>query len=231
MNPVIQLENVSLNRGAFRLDVPTFTAKPGRVIGLVGRNGAGKTTLLQVIAGLLRPDTGSVRVCGVCPFGDVVPARQQLAYMTDTQTVLPLPIGALTPALAAFYPSWDQALAERLLARFELSPDRHPRHLSKGEGTRLRLVLAMAYKPTVLLLDEPSTGLDVVHRRSMLESVLEVVRDPSRTVIVSSHDVADLERIADHVVVVKEGRIHADAPTDELVTDGRSLEQLLVEGA
>ncbi len=229
MNPVFQITGLIHTLGTFTLDIPKFSAEPGTVVGLVGRNGAGKTTLLRALAGFGRPNSGSVRVLGRSPYQDPVGVRQRLAYMTDTQTVLPLPIGTLLKATAGFYPTWDAGLAASLVDRFELPLNKMPATLSKGEGTRLRLVLAMAFRPTVLLLDEPATGLDVVFRRAMLESVLEVVRDPERTVVISSHDIADLQRITDRVVLLKAGRITADGPADTLAGAGRTLEQMIAE--
>lgn len=231
MDPVLQITDLRCKRGSFLLDVPDLQVQPGTVVGLVGRNGAGKTTLLQLVAGLTRPDSGDVRVLGMSPFNDPVGVRQRAAYMTDTQAVLPLPIGTMMKAVARFYPTWDPELAASLLDRFELPTHKEPRSLSKGEGTRLRLVLALAFKPTLLLMDEPATGLDVVFRRAMLESVLEVVRDPQRSVVVSSHDLVDLERITDRIVVLRQGTIFADGPTGEIAGDGRSLEQMIAEEA
>lgn len=100
--------------------------------------------------------------------------------------------------------------------------------LSKGEGTRLRLLLALAFRPEVLVLDEPATGLDVLGRRALLRSVLDVVQDAGRTVILSSHDLVDVERIADRIVLVEAGKIVLDAPTVDLVPAGRTLEQVLL---
>ncbi len=229
MTPAIQITDLRCKRGTFLLDVPDLKIGPGTVVGLVGRNGAGKTTLLQLVAGLTRPDSGNIRVLGMSPFDDPVGVRQRVAYMTDTQAVLPLPIGTMVRAVSRFYPTWDSELAASLLDRFELPSHKLPGMLSKGEETRLRLVLALAFKPTVLLMDEPATGLDVVFRRVMLTSVLEVVRDPLRSVVVSSHDLADLERITDRIVVLRQGRIFADGAAAELAGDGRSLEQMIAE--
>lgn len=229
MDPCISLDTLVRTRGSFTLYVPSLKVAPGTVVGLVGRNGAGKTSLLEVLAGRAPATAGTVRVLGADPMADVVIHRRRVTYMTDTQPVFPLRVGALIAAMARFYPAWDHELARQLVERFELPLRADAEALSKGEGTRLRLVLALAPRPQLLLLDEPGTGLDVVHRRAMLEGVLDVVRDPTRTVVFSTHQVDDVERIAERVVVLRRGQILADGPTDEIVGEGRNLEQMLVE--
>lgn len=229
MNPSIALDNLVWNRGPFRLEIPSLRVEPGTIVGLVGRNGAGKTSLLEVLAGLARPSSGSVQVLGADPGADVVAHRRRVTYMTDTQPVFPLAVGPLINAVSRFYPDWDHALAARLVDRLELRPGADAAELSKGEGTRLRLLLALAPRPKVLLLDEPGTGLDVVHRRAMLELVLDVVRDPARTVVFSTHQVGDVERIAERILVIRVGTVVADGPLEVVAGPDRSLEQMLAE--
>ncbi|MES2644347.1 MAG: ABC transporter ATP-binding protein [Myxococcota bacterium] len=232
MSSPLHLHTVRVRRaGGFQLSVDDLSVEPGTIVGLVGRNGAGKTTLMELLGGLCRPDAGTVRVFGIDPFADPVAARRRVAHMTDDAPVFALPIGALLRAVAPFYPTWDPALAGQLLERFELSASRQAGSLSKGEGTRLRLVLALAWRPELVMLDEPGTGLDVPSRRAMLAEVMDVVRDPARTVLFSSHQAEDVERIADRVVLLHEGRVVADGPTADIVGEGRTLEQVLAGGA
>ena len=114
-----------------------------------------------------------------------------------------------------------------MLDRFELSPAQKVWELSHGQGTRLRLITAMAFRPTLLVLDEPAAGLDLAGRRSLLESVLDVVRDPQRSVVFSSHALHDVERIADRLLVLNRGNVVRDGATDALVGEGRTLEEAL----
>ena len=225
--PLIEITGLQVKRGSFRLEVPSWRVAPGEVVGLVGPNGAGKTTLLETLAGLRRPDAGTVRVLGLDPWEDPVSVRSRLGFMTDDMPLLDLRIGRLLWLLSGYYATWDAGLAEGLLQRFKLDPTQKARELSKGQGTRIRLVTAMAFRPQVLVLDEPATGLDVGGRRSLLESVLEVVHDPARSVIVSSHMLADVHRIADRLLVLSAGKVVRDGRTDELVGEGRTLEEAL----
>ena len=131
--------------------------------------------------------------------------------------------------LSGYYRSWDPDLAADLLERFRLDPWAKVHELSRGQGTRLRLVTAMAFRPRLLVLDEPATGLDVAGRRALLESVLEVVRDPHRSVIVSSHMLADIQRIADRLLVLDRGRVVQHGLTTDLVGEKRTLEEALID--
>jgi ABC-2 type transport system ATP-binding protein len=227
--PLVDVRDLKVRRGTFTLSVPEWRVGPGEVTGLVGPNGAGKTTLLETIAGLRRADGGTVRVFGLNPWVDPVEVRSSLGFMTDDMPLFDLRNGKLLRLLSGYYPTWDAGLVEELLQRFKLDPSQKVQKLSKGQGTRIRLVTAMAFRPRVLVLDEPATGLDVAGRRSLLESVLDVVRDPSRSVVVSSHMLADVERIADRLLVLNEGRVVKHGPTDDLVGEQRTLEEALIE--
>jgi ABC-2 type transport system ATP-binding protein len=226
---LIEIRNLKVRRGDFVLEVPEWSLDKGEVVGLVGPNGAGKTTLLQTLAGLRPVDSGIVTVSGRQPWSDPVSVRSQLGFMSDDMPLLALTVHRLLHTLSGYYPTWDRDLVDELLERFKLDANAKVHKLSKGQGTRIRLVTAMAFRPRVLLLDEPATGLDVAGRRSLLESVLEVVHDPARSVVVSSHMLADVERIADRLLVLNEGTVVKDGATDSLVGEQRTLEEALVE--
>lgn len=227
-DPLVEVIGLRVARGRFALEVPAWRVPAGAVVGVVGPNGAGKTTLLGVLAGLARPDGGRARVLGHDPWERPELVRAELGYMTDDLPVFDLRVAALLRAVSGYYRSWDPALAAALLERFQVDPAARARDLSKGEGTRLRLVLALAFRPRLVLLDEPASGLDLGGRRALLSSVLEVVRDASRSVVVSSHDLADVERVADELLVLRGGAVIAQGPTDALVGDGRTLEEAML---
>lgn len=146
----IEIESLALRRGEFQLQIPQLRVEAGTVLGLVGRNGAGKSTLLALLAGLLEPDRGGVRVLGLSPTGDAVALRRRLSWMSDDMPVLPLPLAAHARFLSGFYPSWDPALVEGLFRRVELDPRKNLQRMSKGEATRARLALAVGAAPLVL---------------------------------------------------------------------------------
>ena len=156
------------------------------------------------------------------------PPRGEMTTTAAIRGIFDMKIGKLLRFLSGYYPTWDPDLVNDLVAKFALDPAARSDRLSKGEGTRLRLVMAMAFKPQLLLLDEPATGLDLKGRRALLEEVLGIVRDPERTVVVSSHDLADLERIADRLVVFHKGRVVREGNTCDLLGDDRTLEEALL---
>jgi ABC-2 type transport system ATP-binding protein len=224
--PLIEIRDLKVRRGVFVLNVPEWRVEPGAVVGVVGPNGAGKTTLLETLVGLRPATAGSIRVFGRDPWREPE-VRAALGFMSDDMPVFDLRIGPLLRLLSGYYATWDPALVDSLMARFKLDPSQKAHTLSKGQGTRLRLVTAMAFRPRVLVLDEPATGLDLAGRRSLLESVLEVVRDPERAVIVSSHQLLDVQRISDRLFVLNEGKVVREGRTDALVGEERTLEEAM----
>jgi ABC-2 type transport system ATP-binding protein len=228
---VIELEGARVARGRFVLDVPSLRVEAGTVVGLCGRNGVGKSTLLEVIAGLVPPSAGTVRVLGLDPQRDVVALRRRITWMSDEMPLFAVSLAEHARILARFYPTWDAAFVATLLDRFELDPARRVTELSKGEATRARLVLCLGHRPEVLLLDEPATGLDVPARRALLAQILELMQDERRVVVIASHQVDDVERIADRFLLLDAGRVVADGDLATLTGGTRTLEEVLAGGS
>ena len=226
MPDLVSVQNLEIARGDFRLRVPSWTVRPGTVVGVVGPNGAGKTTLLRALAGL-DPSTG-VRVLGNDPVAAPAQVRQDLGFMSDDMPLFRQKVGQLFWTLSGYWPRWNGALVDELVQRFDLDLSRGVWELSKGQGTRVRLICALAFEPRVVVLDEPATGLDVAGRQALLTTVLDVVSQPDRSVIVSSHQLSDVQRIADELLVLSRGEVVQQGPTDQLVGDDRTLEEALV---
>lgn len=222
------VSGLEIRRGSFSLKVDDLKLQPGEVVGLVGPNGAGKTTFLERLAGLRGSRSGEVSVFGRDPWADAT-VREELGFMSDDMPLFTMRVGPLLRMLSGYYRSWDAALVETLLEKFKVDPNDKVHRLSKGQGTRIRLITAMAFRPRILLLDEPATGLDVMGRRTLLESVLDVVRDVGRSVVISSHSLADVERVADRLVVLEGGRVVKEGLTNHLVGDNRTLEEALLD--
>src|SRR6476646_11329977 len=197
-------------------DVSLYVPK-GSVFGLVGENGAGKTTLIKHILGLLRAETGAVRVFGLDPVADPVPVLGRIGYLFE-QPDLPgwMRVDELLRYTKAFYPKWDPQYAGQLLKQFGLDPAQRISTLSKGQTAKAGLLVAQAYRPELLLLDEPSSGLDPLVRRDILEAVIRTVADEGRTVFFSSHLLEEIERVADHVAMVHQGKLVLCGPLDEV---------------
>jgi len=224
---LVDVQGLLVRRGSFQLEVPRLTVGPGEVVGVVGPNGAGKTTLLEALAGLRPVAGGQVHVFGLDPWDEPVKVRSELGFMSDDMTLFELRVGRLLRMLSGYYPTWDPKLAEALLELFGIDPRKRVAQLSRGQGTRLRLIAAMAFRPRLLILDEPAAGLDLAGRRSLLKSVLDTVTDQDHSVVISSHVLQDVERVADKLLVLSQGRVVCDGPTNELLGEGRTLEEAL----
>jgi ABC-2 type transport system ATP-binding protein len=225
VEPLVRCKDLKVSRGAFSLHVPEWEVPAGRVVGVVGPNGAGKTTLLQTLPGLLPLTSGTLRVLGHDPIAAPVAVRSRLGFMSAEMPVFDLRVGALLRHISGYYSTWDAGLAQTLIERFALDLDKRTRDLSRGQGTRLRLLTAFAFRPALLVLDEPTAGLDLEGRHALMECVLEVVADPTRSVIVCSHQLADVARMADHLLVIEGGRVVRSGETDDLVGEERTLEE------
>ncbi len=189
----------------------------GSIVGLLGRNAAGKTTLLKLVLGLLRADHGQIELLGEDPweFSDATKAR--IGYVPQEYHPYPW----MTPRevldyIAAFYPHWDALLIDELIHRWQLDTDQPTKDLSVGQRQKLGLLAALGNRPELLILDEPAASLDPAARRAFLELILEVVSEGERTVIFSTHILSDLERVADRVAILRDGRIVYDDELDSL---------------
>jgi ABC-2 type transport system ATP-binding protein len=206
---IVQLQNVTRRFGSkVALDDVTFRVPRGSVVGLVGENGAGKTTLIKHILGLLKAQSGSVRVLGSDPVADPVGVLSRIGYLSE-EPDMPgwMRISQLIRYVSAFYPTWDHAFAERLRCEFGLDSAAKVKQLSKGQRARAGLLIALAYRPELLVLDEPSAGLDPIVRRDILGAIIRTIADEGRTVLFSSHLLAEVERVSDQVAMIQSGRI------------------------
>lgn len=205
----------------------SLTVPAGAVYGLLGPNGAGKTTTLRLVLGLLRPGAGEVEILGMDARRHPAEARRRLGYVPE-RPGLPgwMTVRRAMRHHAAFFPGWSDAYAAELRARMGIPEDRPVGQLSKGQAGKLSLLLALAHRPSLLLLDEPTDGLDPVARRDFMEMLLEYVADTGATVLLSSHLVHELERVADWIGVMDSGRLVAEMPLQEF---RGSIKRLRVE--
>jgi ABC-2 type transport system ATP-binding protein len=200
------------------LDRVSLRVPEGAVYVLAGANGAGKSTTLKVLMNLERADAGTGAIIGLDIVRRGPEARAQVGYVPEgvDHPYRWMTCGRLLEHVAAYYPSWDHAYADRLSAAYGLQPHRKVGALSKGESRRLQLVTALAHRPPVLLLDEPTEGLDPVVRGRTLSLLAEHLADTPTTILISTHRIHELESLADHVGVLKGGRLVAQMSRDEL---------------
>lgn len=228
--PVIEIAQLTRRFGAkAALDAVSLSLPRGAVYGLVGANGAGKTTLIKHILGLLRAESGTVRVFGLDPVADPVGVLSRIGYLSE-ENDLPgwMRVGELICYTRAFYPAWDDAYAEELRQTFALDPAAKIKSLSKGQKARMGLLVALAYRPELLVLDEPSSGLDPIVRRDILGAVMRTIAGEGRTVLFSSHLLDEVEEVADHVTMINAGKVALSAPLAAIKTSHGSLSKAFV---
>ena len=195
-----------------------LTVPEGAVYVLIGPNGAGKSTALRVVLDLVRADDGSVDALGLDPRRDGALLRAQVGYVPEAQKWEHtwMKVAQLLAHHARYYATWDREYAARLARRLELPLDRPYGKLSKGQARRVQIVMALAHRPALLILDEPTDGLDPLAREATLSVLAEHLADHPATLLVSTHLVHETERLADHVGVLRDGELKAQLPVAEL---------------
>ncbi|MEU8424290.1 ABC transporter ATP-binding protein [Micromonospora sp. NPDC048835] len=197
------------------LDIPA-----GHVVGLVGPNGAGKSTLLQLACGLLNPTAGRIEVLGARP----VSGSPRVGFVAqDTPVYAGLTVADHLRMGAHLNPSWDGALAERRIAQVGLDPAQKAGKLSGGQRAQLALTVAAAKRPSLLLLDEPVAALDPLARRTFLQGLMELTAEQGMSIVMSSHLVADLERVCDHLIVLVASQVRVSGDVDDLLATHHRL--------
>ncbi|MEM8883823.1 MAG: ABC transporter ATP-binding protein [Planctomycetota bacterium] len=208
----------------------SLTPRNGRVTVLLGRNGSGKSTFMRLCLGLLRPDAGSIEVCGEDPLRRPQATRRATGYVPDT----PDGYAWMTPAelyrfLTPQYPTWNADEELRLVDALEVPLDTPFRGLSRGQGMKAMLVAALAPQPELLLLDEPFAGLDAVARSEVLRGVIGALREGEQTVLCTTHDLDVAARVADDVALLSDGRITAHGPLDEVLGGDERMPERMKE--
>jgi ABC-2 type transport system ATP-binding protein len=199
------------------LDRLDLAVEPGTVLGLVGRNGAGKTTLLRLAQGILHPDVGRIRALGLDPVSAGIQVRIRASLLSEESSLYPwMTVAEILRFASSLHPRWDASFAEALRGRLALDPAARIRTLSRGTRAKVSLVLAVACRPELLLLDDPTAGLDPLVRREVLEGILEAVPGEGGAVVYASHLVGDVERVADTVALLDAGRLRFHGPLDDL---------------
>jgi ABC-2 type transport system ATP-binding protein len=200
------------------LDGVDLRVEPGRILGLIGPNGAGKTTLLNSILGLTACE-GELRVLGIDPFRQRDALMREVCFIADV-AVLPrwIKVSQAIDYVAGVHPRFDRAKAERFLARTDIKRDKRVGKLSKGMVTQLHLALVMAIDARLLVLDEPTLGLDILFRKQFYDSLLNDYFDGSRTILVTTHQVEEIQDVLTDVAFIHRGRIVLDTPMDDLAS-------------
>lgn len=196
----------------------------GSIFGFLGRNGAGKTTLIKTLLGLLKAESGSCRILGTDAASDPLTIRRKVGYMAEDQRMYGwMRVEQIVKWVSRFYPNWDAKLTEELLGVLELPKKTKVRALSKGQNSKLALLLALGHRPEVVILDDPTLGLDPIARKEFLRYVIRLLQSNSVTVFFSSHLLYEIEPVADMIAILDKGRIIKAQKTLELRDEVRRL--------
>ena len=225
MDAVIETRALTKDYGAFRaLDRLDLAVPRGAVYGLLGRNGAGKTTAIRLLTGLIRPTDGSATVLGGIP-GDGDEARlDRIGFVSESMDIPGwMTVGEAAKFCRGLSRQWDVGYENRLYDALAIRPDAVVSHLSAGQRRKAGLLLALAPRPELLILDEPASSLDTVVRREFLEQAVDLLTNEGTTIFYSSHILSDVERIADHVGILSLGRLLLDSRLDDLLESARRI--------
>ena len=224
MTPAFSLSGIAKRYPDFALQGIHRQLPEGQVMGLVGANGAGKTTLLRLLTGLAAADAGSVEVLGHRLPEAQVAAKRDIGFASeDMRLYKSQSLRWHMDLVSRIYPGWDAAYAHELLKRFDVRADQKLGGFSHGQRVKALLLLCLARRPRLLLLDEPTTGLDPVARIEVLEALADVLRDERRSVLFSSHNTHDIEQLADSITFLHQGRLVASADKDTFLESWRRV--------
>lgn len=204
----VHFEGVRKHYPHFTLENIDIELPDGGILGFIGANGAGKSTTIRILMGLVHHDQGSVHVLGHAMPEDQAAAKRDIGFASeDLRLYKTATLAWHMELVRSIYPEWDPAYAQRLLGRFDLRPEQKIKGLSHGQRVKAALLLVLARRPKLLVLDEPTTGLDPVARQEVLGELMEVVADEHRTIFFSSQNTLDIEQISDQITFIDRGRI------------------------
>ena len=215
---ILEVKNVTKNYPSFKLDNVSFNIEEGSICGYIGRNGAGKTTTLKGIMGLIHIDNGEIKVFGRDMQEHEAENRQEIAFALSEINYFPdAKVGSLTKVTSRFYPNWNQETFEKLCKRFNIDQNKKIKQLSSGMKVKYNLAVALSHGARLLILDEPTSGIDPVSRDEILDIFKLIVKDGKRIILFSTHITSDLDKCADHIVYIKKGQIVASKTKEDFI--------------
>ncbi len=222
MNEVLSINNLSKSLNQFRLDNIGFSLPEGYIMGLIGPNGAGKTTTIKLILNILRKSSGTIEIFGKDNILEEKDLKQSIGVVFDSNFFVDdWKMSDVEKSIGAFYDNWDTNLFYRYLDRFKIAKSKRVKELSKGMQMKLMLACAFSYNAKLLILDEPTSGLDPVSRDELLDILSEYIEDGKHSVLFSTHITSDLDKIADYITFLHNGKLLYTGSKDELINSFR----------
>lgn len=218
MEPALQINGLTKEYPGFKLDHVSFTLPCGTIMGLIGENGAGKSTTINAVLDLIRKDDGNILFWGKELSHNPRQLKEDIGVVFDGinfyETLTPIKVGKIS---AAAYRQWDPAAYKGFLDQFQLPADKEIKTFSKGMKMKLSIAAALSHHPKLLILDEATSGLDPVMRDDILDVFLDFIQDETHSILMSSHITTDLEKVADYITFIHQGKIVFSKPKDELI--------------
>jgi len=232
MDLTVDFKGVSKRYAHFNLDNINLELPTGSIMGFIGANGAGKSTTIRILMGLVHQDAGTVKVLGHAMPAEQAAAKMDIGFVSeDMRLYAAATLHWHMNFVSSMFPKWDQAYADKLIRRFDLKPQQKIKGLSHGQRVKAALLLALARKPRLLVLDEPTTGLDPVARREVLGELMAVLADEDRTILFSSHNTQDVEQISDQITFIDRGKIIDSDNKEAFLDQWRRLRLVLPQNS
>lgn len=220
----VQCRDVSKRYPHFQLENVNLSLERGAVMGLVGPNGAGKSTILRIVMGLITPDSGSVKVLGHSIPQEQIVAKREIGFVAEDMRLYENEtISFHMEFIRSIFDSWDSEYAKKLLLRFDINEKQKVRSLSHGQRVKATLLLALARRPKLLVFDEPTTGLDPSARKEVLDEMMNALEDDTRSILFSSHNTLDVEKISDYITFIYGGRVIESHNKEDFMDSWRRL--------
>lgn len=231
MSKVLEIKNLCKKYPAFQLSDVSFEIQESSIMGFIGRNGAGKTTTIKSILNLVHSESGNIKFFGNELKDNDDQIKQMIGYAPGGINYYPLKsLKKIAKVTKNFYPSWSDELYTKFMTAFKLDENKKPKELSEGMKVKFNLVLALSHGAKLLILDEPTSGLDPVSRDELL-TIFEKLREKGTSILFSTHITSDLEKCADSITYIKQGKIVDSASKDQFIQNqgGGSLEEIMVK--
>ncbi|WP_019242167.1 MULTISPECIES: ABC transporter ATP-binding protein [Bacillus] len=218
MDAILEVEHVTKNYGEFAIKDLNFTLPKGSIMGFVGENGAGKTTTIKLILNLIKMDNGSIQLFGLDHIKHEKKIKEQIGVVFDESYFHDnLKVGDISKILDKVFSNWDEELYNQYINKFNLPRNKTVKEFSKGMKMKLSIATALSHHPKLLILDEATSGLDPVVRNEILDVFLDFIQDEEKSILLSSHITSDLEKVADYITYIHNGKIIFSESKDELM--------------
>ena len=218
MNNVLEINNITKDYKKFKIDNISFNLPKGYIMGFIGANGAGKTTTIKLILNMIKRESGEIKVFGLDNIREEERIKEQIGVVFDECYYLEdWTLNDVEKAVSMFYKNWNSSIYEKYLKEFNLARDKKVKDLSRGMRMKLMIAVAFSHEAKLLILDEPTSGLDPVARDEFLDILRDYIEDEEKSLIFSSHITSDIEKIADYITYINNGKIIFTGEKDEFL--------------